>query len=156
IVHLAGVTADATAESLTPDQLAEVLAAKADAAWHLHELTADLAPARFVLFSSAAATFGSPGMANYAAANAFLEPAAAARRAAGLPATSLAWGTWAEAGGMGGRLGNADQRRLARADEALATDEALRLLDLALVADAALLVPSRLRTARMRGLDRAA
>jgi acyl transferase domain-containing protein/thioesterase domain-containing protein len=157
VLHLAGVTADSTVEALTADRLGRVLSAKADAAWHLHELTAEHAPAAsFVLFSSAAATFGSPGMANYAAANAFLDALATARRAAGLPAASLAWGTWAEAGGMGGRLGDADQQRLARIGDALGTREALRLLDLALAADRGVLIPTRLRTSRLRGLEPAA
>ncbi|MFD0634921.1 type I polyketide synthase [Catenulispora yoronensis] len=154
VVHLAGTTADATVEGLTADRLDQVLAAKADAAWYLHELTAELAPAaRLVLFSSAAGTLGSPGMANYAAANAFLDALAAVRHAAGLLVNDLAWGAWAEAGGMGGRLGDADQRRMARVGEALATDEALRLFDLALAENHSVLIPTRLRTARLRGVD---
>ncbi|MEU7143285.1 beta-ketoacyl reductase [Nocardia sp. NPDC046473] len=44
---------------------------KADGAWHLHQHTRDLDA--FVLFSSISWNVGTPGAANYAAANGFLE-----------------------------------------------------------------------------------
>src|SRR5260221_708277 len=109
VVHCAGVLADATVETMGAEQLERVFAPKADAAWHLHQLTEDLDLSAFVLFSSAADALGGPGQANYAAANVFLDALAQKRQAEGLSATSIAWGLWEREGGMTAGLGEAER-----------------------------------------------
>ncbi|WP_236654669.1 type I polyketide synthase, partial [Streptacidiphilus anmyonensis] len=149
VVHTAGVLDDGIVSSLTPERLDSVLRPKLDAALNLHELTSDLSA--FVLFSSAAGTFGGPGQGNYAAANVFLDALAAVRRAQGLPAVSLAWGLWAEGAGMAAGLGEGDVERMARSGvQGLTGTEGLALFDVALRTDAATLVPMHLDLAALR------
>jgi acyl transferase domain-containing protein/NADPH:quinone reductase-like Zn-dependent oxidoreductase/acyl carrier protein len=151
VVHAAGVLDDGVAQSLTPARIDAVMRPKADAAWHLHELTQDADLEMFVLFSAAAATLGSAGQGNYSAANAFLDALAAARQAAGLPAVSLAWGLWADPSAMTGHLRDADRARIARGGvSAMTATEGLALLDAALGRDEPLLVPARLDIAVLR------
>ncbi|MEU6285846.1 beta-ketoacyl reductase, partial [Streptomyces sp. NPDC047028] len=146
VVHTAGVVRDGTVASLTAETLAELRAPKVDAARYLHELTADRDLAAFVLYSSAAGVLGGAGQGAYAAANAALDALAAERRAQGLPGTSLAWGLWApEAGGMGAGLTETDVDRMARSGvRPLAAADGLALLDAAVAADRALLLPAGL------------
>ncbi len=98
VVHAAGLLADSTLLQLDRRRLFEALAPKVDGAWNLHTLTAPDELDFFVLFSSVASLLGSPGQANYAAGNAFLDSLAHLRRAAGLPALSINWGPWSEIG----------------------------------------------------------
>ncbi|MFO7566198.1 MAG: type I polyketide synthase, partial [Enhygromyxa sp.] len=141
IIHAAGLLDDGLLADLTAERIATVFKAKVDAAMHIHELSKDLPLAAFVLFSSIAGTLGSPAQANYAAANAFLDALANHRRATGLPATSLAWGPWAE-GGMAARLSDADKARIARSGlPPLQVEDALRLFDAALTRPEPALIP---------------
>jgi acyl transferase domain-containing protein/D-arabinose 1-dehydrogenase-like Zn-dependent alcohol dehydrogenase/acyl carrier protein len=151
VVHTAGVLADGVLSSMTPARLAEALRPKADAVVNLHELTRDLDLARFVVFSSVAGTFGGAGQANYSAANAFLDAFAHHRRALGLPAVSLAWGTWLPDAGMTGELSAADRERHARTGMVpLSPERGMRLLDAASVSDRAALLPMDLDPAALR------
>jgi acyl transferase domain-containing protein/acyl carrier protein len=112
VVHAAGLLDGGLIGSMTAERVDRALAPKADAAWHLHELTRDAPLGAFVLFSSAAGLLGGAGQASYAAANAFLDALAAHRRALGLPASSIAWGLWEGASAMTENLSEADRRRV--------------------------------------------
>ncbi|MEV6771980.1 type I polyketide synthase [Nocardia sp. NPDC051030] len=148
IVHLAGVLDDGTIDALTPQRLDRVFRPKVDAAWHLHELTRTLDLSAFVLFSSAAGIFGTPGQGNYAAANAYLDALAQYRHANGLVAQSLPWGLWDTADGMGAGLTDAERQRINRGGiPALTAEQALERFDAARATTAVVPVPVRLDTA---------
>ncbi|TXC93908.1 type I polyketide synthase [Streptomyces sp. ISID311] len=151
VIHTAGVTENGLIETQTPHRIDAVLRPKADAAWHLHELTQHQPLAAFVLFSSTAGLFVGAGQANYAAANVFLDALARHRTAQGLPALSLAWGLWDDTHGMAGQLAEADLERMRRMGmRPLPTARALALLDAAMaVDDASVLVPVGLETAAL-------
>jgi NADPH:quinone reductase-like Zn-dependent oxidoreductase/NADP-dependent 3-hydroxy acid dehydrogenase YdfG/acyl carrier protein len=98
VAHLAGVLDDALLAQQSPERFRTTLAPKALGAWHLHRLTRDDDLEFFVVYSSGSSVLGSPGQANYAAANAVLDGLVAHRKAQGLPATSVNWGPWAQGG----------------------------------------------------------
>jgi acyl transferase domain-containing protein/NADPH:quinone reductase-like Zn-dependent oxidoreductase/acyl carrier protein len=154
VVHTAGLIDDGVLESLTAERIDHVLAAKADSAWFLHELTEHLDLTAFVLFSSAAGTFGGAGQANYAAANTFLDALAAHRRAQGLPGLSIAWGPWAARdAGMTSRLSDIDRLRTERSGVAAFTpEEGLKLFDAAEIMGGAPAVAVRFDHAVLRSL----
>ncbi|WP_456293945.1 type I polyketide synthase [Streptomyces griseus] len=110
VFHTAAVLDDGVVDALDADRVERVLRVKTRGADNLHELTRDRDLTAFVLFSSFAATFGTPGLGNYAPGNVHLEALAEQRRAAGLPATAVAWGTWAGAGMAEGAVGDRARR----------------------------------------------
>ena len=106
IIHAAGVLDDRLLLNQDAESFRRVLAPKVLGIWNLNSLTAGMPLDFFVVFSSVASVLGSPGQANYAAANAFLDGLAHDRRSRGLPCLSINWGPWAEVG-MAARASNA-------------------------------------------------
>jgi candicidin polyketide synthase FscB len=120
-------------------------------AWHLHRLTADLELDAFVLCSTLAATLGTPEATDERCAQAgFLQALAAQRRAAGLPAVTLAWGPSAGEGAGPGLPALPAPSSRPPAIAVLTEDDALALLDMALAREETFLVPARLNLARLR------
>ena len=98
VIHCAGLICDRTIPQQNWSSFSQVLAPKVQGAWNLHQLTQKYDLKHFILFSSASSLLGSPGQANYCAANAFLDTLAHGRRNLGLPAISINWGAWQNTG----------------------------------------------------------
>ncbi|GAA3355070.1 hypothetical protein GCM10017744_016150 [Streptomyces antimycoticus] len=98
VFHAAGVVEFSQLADSTVADFAEMADGKVLGAAHLDELLDQDHLEAFVLFSSIAATWGSGGQSAYASANAYLDALAEHRAARGLPATSVAWGPWADHG----------------------------------------------------------
>ncbi|MEH3138949.1 MAG: type I polyketide synthase [Mycobacterium kyogaense] len=94
IVHAAGSVDDRLLVSMTEEDFATVMAPKVVGTRLLHNAFEKENLDFFVMFGSAGSVIASPGQANYAAANAFLDAFAHYRRARGLPALTIGWGPW--------------------------------------------------------------
>jgi acyl transferase domain-containing protein/NADPH:quinone reductase-like Zn-dependent oxidoreductase/NAD(P)-dependent dehydrogenase (short-subunit alcohol dehydrogenase family)/acyl carrier protein len=98
IVHAAGILDDAVMSHLSPEKFESVMAGKVRGALAL-DANVNAGDLDFlVYYSSVAGVLGNPGQANYAAANAILDALAHNQRAREIPAISIDWGTWGEAG----------------------------------------------------------
>ncbi|MFV2086255.1 SDR family NAD(P)-dependent oxidoreductase [Micromonospora sp. LOL_021] len=134
VIHAAGVLRNQAMLELTAQAVRDVLVPKVLGGWHLHQLTRDDPLDWFVLFASAAGVLGSPGQANYAAANSFLDALARYRSAAGSTAVSVDWGPWAEVG-MASDWDPGLDRELRTAATAIAPQVGLDALETLAVAD---------------------
>ncbi|MGK3959667.1 SDR family NAD(P)-dependent oxidoreductase [Sorangium sp. So ce118] len=139
VVHAAMVLADSTVLEQSPERFWKTMSPKMHGAWHLHELTADRPLDFFVLYSSVASLLGAPGNGNYTAASAFLDALAHHRRSLGLPALSINWGLFSDAGVVArqseimGHVGHRGMDGLTAA-EGLSVLERLLATDLAQIA----------------------
>ncbi|HEU5356293.1 MAG TPA: SDR family NAD(P)-dependent oxidoreductase [Actinocrinis sp.] len=97
VIHTAGGLPHKPLAEATAADFADGLRGKFAGAWWLHLLSRERAWDLdfFVQTSSASALWGHEGRGAYTAANGGLDAIAAYRTAAGLPATSIAYGAWA-------------------------------------------------------------
>ena len=142
VIHAAAVIDDQLVAGLDRGSLDRVWASKAAGALRLHHATSGTSLDWWIGFSSVASLLGSAGQVAYATANAWLDALVAWRRAAGLPATTINWGQWAD-------VGVARSLTLSVLDP-ITPAEGLEALDAVLRAD-----PTGVGVARMR-IDRAA
>ncbi|MFE5502773.1 SDR family NAD(P)-dependent oxidoreductase [Amycolatopsis japonica] len=98
VVHGAGLLADRVLTELAADDLARAWRPKVLGGLRLHEATKGVELDWWLAQSSLAGLVGSPGQAAHATANAWLDALVAARRAAGLPATTVNWAAWTRDG----------------------------------------------------------
>ncbi|MET9499746.1 SDR family NAD(P)-dependent oxidoreductase, partial [Streptomyces sp. NPDC006552] len=143
VVHTAGAVDQARPlTEVEAGEAVDLMHAKVVGAQNLHELLAGHPLDAFVLFSSGAGVWGNGGQAPYAAANAHLDALAERRRAAGLPATSVAWGAWAGGGMVDAEVG---EQLLRRGVPAMEPRLAARALREAVTADDATVVVADIR-----------
>ena len=135
VIHAAGVIDDAAFASQDWPRFERVLRPKVGGAQNLDRLTREDPLDWFVMFSSAASLLGSPGQANYAAANTILDVIAHERRRLGRPALSIDWGPWAWVGMAASPL--MKERLAASGLTPFASEKALGAMDTAMGADAA-------------------
>ena len=150
IIHAAGVVGYQAIKDIDLNTFESVLRPKVLGAWILHQLTKEMKLDFFVGFSSIASVWGSKGNAHYAAANHFLDALAYYRQGLGLPALSVNWGPWAEAGMASSE---AAQQWLTRMGvKALQPDEGLTALSVLMGGDSPQTTVANVDWTRFKGI----
>jgi acyl carrier protein len=98
VFHCAGVSDPQLIDQIDEAAFDRVWQAKVVGTRHVLDATASHALDAVVMFSSIAVVLPAAGQASYAAANAFMDAAAANASADGRPALTLNWGAWADVG----------------------------------------------------------
>ena len=129
VIHSVGVLSDGALANQSWERFEQVLSPKVRGAWHLHRATEDRDLDLFILFSSAVGILGSPGQANHAAANAFLDQLALHRRARGLPGQAIAWGAWSGVGEAEENRDRIEEHLAARGVRWITPQQGLRAFD---------------------------
>ena len=111
VFHTAGLADRTPLGALDEARLREIFASKAAGLLVLEDLLRTQPIEAFVCFGSIAGAWGSGGQAAYAAANAFQEGWAHARRARGERAVTVCWGPWSDDGMVDARAREELERR---------------------------------------------
>ena len=127
IVHSAGVLADGMIQNQTISSFYAVSSTKVAAAESMHRLFSNQALRYLVAYSSMAGVFGSPGQSPHCMANAALDSFVQYRRAQGLAALSVQWGTWSSVG-YAARVGADIRTNAAGVLQSLSPSVGIRLL----------------------------
>lgn len=98
IYQAAMVLDDAALVDMDLDTFLRAVTPKIDGTWHLHRHTLGMEIDQFVTYSSMSFVTGTPGQANYAAANAYLEALVKQRKASGQSGLNINWGVLGEVG----------------------------------------------------------
>ncbi|ALK29465.1 type I polyketide synthase [Burkholderia plantarii] len=133
VLHSAMRIDDGLVRNLDDARFEAVLAPKVAGAWNLHRATRGAPLDWFVVYSSATTYLGNPGQASYVAANSFLEALVAHRRAAGLPATFMAWGPLDDVGFLARNDSTREALQARIGGAAISSAEALDALERALL-----------------------
>lgn len=94
VFHLSGIVEDGLIVNQSELQFKNVLEPKVNGAWNLHQTTKMMELKFYVQFSSVSSIFGTPGQANYAYANAFMDHLSENRVGQGLKCLNINWGPW--------------------------------------------------------------
>jgi len=94
IIHAAGEINDGMFSHQDAEQFQSTFSAKCKGAENLHKLSRHIELEKFILISSISSILGSPGQANYATANAYLEALSYRRIQLGLPSKTLLFGPY--------------------------------------------------------------
>ncbi|KAA1008215.1 SDR family NAD(P)-dependent oxidoreductase [Paraburkholderia panacisoli] len=137
VLHSAMRIDDGLLRNLDDARFAAVLEPKVAGAWNLHRATQRCELDFFVLYSSATTYLGNPGQGAYVAANSFLEALVAHRRAAGRPATFMAWGPIEDVGFLARHSGTREALQARIGGASITSDEAMAALEHALANGAA-------------------
>lgn len=145
IIHAAGHLRDASIANQSVSTFEPVMRTKAIGLLNLHRASLEMPALRsFIVFSSAAAFFGSAGQANHSSANSFMDGLVRWRRRTGLPASSIMWGAVSQIGDAARR--GADRRAKMLYDP-LSINDAVQAISSVLLGDLDVVLAAPLRLA---------